>query len=199
MNVFLVEEAWTGQVPLAAALTDGGHAIVQNACLDHAILLEIAMHASVELVIFNLRVMDREVLRKICAVSEVRPLPVIVFVADSDAETTRLAIKSGISAYIIDGLETERLQPVIDLAVARFEEIRCLHQEVDLLKRQLQERKLVERAKGVLMKYARMSEEEAYTTLRKRSMDQNTRIAQVALEVITASELLHTQPDKACM
>ena len=193
MNIFLVEESCEGVVPLCDALESCGHSIVHHASLENAILLEIAMRESIDVVLFNLESIDKEILRKLCALSDVRPTPVIVFVKSSDPSMTRLAIKSGISAYIIDGFENERLESVIDLAIARFEEIHALQEEVKRLKKQLEERKLIERAKGVLMTASRMSEAEAYASMRKHSMDHNRKLAEVAGEVLAAMGL----PDKA--
>ena len=103
---------------------------------------------------------------------------------------TGTAIKSGVNAYIVDGLEEKRVQPIIDVAIARFREFQALKDELDATRSQLAERKVVEKAKGILMKHKDITEDEAYQSLRKMAMDKNKRIADVADGVISAFELL---------
>ena len=100
------------------------------------------------------------------------------------------AIKSGVKAYIVDGLEENRVQPIIDVAMARFREFQALKDELDATRNQLSERKTVEKAKGILMKHKNISEDDAYQSLRKVAMDKNKRIVDVSESVISAFELL---------
>ena len=113
-----------------------------------------------------------------------------MFTESSGDKMTGTAIKSGVNAYIVDGLEENRVQPIIDVAIARFREFQALKDELDATRSQLAERKAVEKAKGILMQHKNISEDEAYQSLRKMAMDKNKRIADVADGVISAFELL---------
>lgn len=94
------------------------------------------------------------------------------------------------SAYVVDGLQAERIKPVIDTAIARFQVLRQMRTELAETRRALEERKVIDRAKGLLMKAKGVSEEEAYARLRKTAMNQNRRVADVAEALVTASGLL---------
>jgi response regulator NasT len=114
-----------------------------------------------------------------------------MFTEESNSEMASSAIKSGVNAYIVDGLEENRVQPIIDVAIARFREFQALKDELDATRNQLSERKAVEKAKGLLMQRKNISEDEAYQSLRKMAMDKNKRIVDVAESVINAFELLN--------
>ncbi|MBI3496773.1 MAG: ANTAR domain-containing protein, partial [Proteobacteria bacterium] len=102
----------------------------------------------------------------------------------------RAALEAGVSAYVVDGLSVERVRPIVEVALARFEQWQALRRELDQAQTNLAERKLIERAKGIVMKQRRCTEDEAYALLRKLAMDRNQRLAQVAESVITMAELL---------
>jgi response regulator NasT len=99
-------------------------------------------------------------------------------------------VRSGVSAYVVDGLAPERITPILETAVARFEAFQAMKSELDSVKTQLSERKIVEKAKGILMKSAKLTEDAAYRALRKQAMDRNLQIVEVARQVIAVSELL---------
>ena len=113
-----------------------------------------------------------------------------MFTESSGDKMTGDAIKSGVNAYIVDGLEEKRVQPIIDVAIARFREFQALKDELDATRSQLAGRKAIEKAKGMLMEHKKVSEDEAYQSLLKMAMDKNTRIIDVAESVISAFELL---------
>lgn len=123
-------------------------------------------------------------------VNEEKPRPVVVFVDASDEAMMAEAIKAGVSAYVVDGLRDKRIKPILDVALARFREVQALRAELVKTKASLHERKIVERAKGILMKQRGMAEDEAYRTLRKLAMDQNRRLVEVAQTVIGMADLI---------
>jgi response regulator NasT len=100
------------------------------------------------------------------------------------------AINAGVSAYVVDGLNPARVKPVLDVAVARFNQFQALNDELGRAKASLAERKIIERAKGILMQQKKLSEEEAYRALRRAAMEQNRRIAEVAEYLVSAARLL---------
>ena len=119
------------------------------------------------------------------------PLPVVLFTEEDNREVISKAVRAGVSAYIVDGLDQHRLGTILDVAVARFQETERLRRELQDTKANLAERKAVERAKGILMKQRGFDEPEAYHALRKMAMDKNLRIGQVAENVIAVAELLN--------
>jgi response regulator NasT len=119
-----------------------------------------------------------------------RERPIIMFVDSSDAQATQAAIRAGVTAYIIDGLNPKRVKPILDVAIARFQEHHALRQELEKTKASLEERKVIERAKGLVMKERGLDEEAAYHLLRKQAMEQNKRLVEVAQMLLTYADLL---------
>jgi response regulator NasT len=99
-------------------------------------------------------------------------------------------VRAGVNAYVVDGLAPSRVQPIIDVAVARFEELQSLRSELQNAQTELADRKTIERAKGVLMKRRNIDEQEAYRQLRKMAMDENMKLVQVAQEILRAAKIL---------
>jgi response regulator NasT len=118
------------------------------------------------------------------------PKPIVIFTDKSESDLIKGAIQAGVSAYVVDGLVAERVKPVIEIARARFEHDQSLRQELTKTRSQLEERKTIERAKGLIMKSRNLSEDEAYKALRKLAMNRNQRLIDVAKDVISVSELL---------
>jgi response regulator NasT len=113
-----------------------------------------------------------------------------MFVDHSDTDMIRAAVESGVGAYVVDGLRKERVKSILDMAVSRFNAFSQLRDELERAKQELEDRKIVERAKGILMKERGMTEEAAYSLLRKAAMNENRRVAEVAQSLVTATRLL---------
>lgn len=189
LKIILVDDNTGRSAILRRALQDSGHEVIcrlQNS--DNLVNSNEITHADV--IIINSDIPDQALFVNINEVNQVKPKPIVMFAQQSSSKMTGSAIKSGVNAYIIDGLEENRVQPIIDVAIARFREFQALKDELDNTKSQLVERKLVEKAKGLLMKHKNISEDESYQTLRKMAMDKNKRIAEVAESVISVFELL---------
>ena len=133
---------------------------------------------------------DRDILEGLRRVGQERNRPVVMFAQDGRAETIRAAVEAGVAAYVVDGLQPDRVRPVIDVAIARFAQFQELRAELDKAKVSLAERKLVERAKGILMKSRNCGEEQAYAAMRKMAMDQKARLIDIAGKIIAAADLL---------
>jgi response regulator NasT len=114
---------------------------------------------------------------------------IAMFVDQSDAASTEAAVDAGVSAYIVGGLRKDRIQNILDLCISRFNAFSRLQNELDRTRSALEERKVIDRAKGILMKAKSLTEETAYAMLRKTAMNENKKIAEVAQSVITAAEL----------
>jgi response regulator NasT len=143
-----------------------------------------------DVIVIDLENPSRDVLEQMFQVSRIVKRPVAMFVDQSDAEQIRAAVDAGVSAYIVDGLRKERMRNILDLCVSRFNAFSRLQSELDRAKSALDERKLIDRAKGILMKAKNLSEEDAYALMRRTAMNENKKIVDIAQSVVTAAELL---------
>jgi response regulator NasT len=116
--------------------------------------------------------------------------PIAMFVDQSDAASIQASVDAGVSAYIVDGLKKERIKPILDLCISRFNAFAKLQDELDRTKHALEERKVIDRAKGILMKLKGLTEDEAYVLLRSTAMREKKKIGEIAQSILTASELL---------
>jgi two-component system, response regulator / RNA-binding antiterminator len=143
-----------------------------------------------DVIFIDLENPNRDVLEQMFQVSRCVRRPIAMFVDRSDTDMIAAAVDAGVGAYVVDGLRKERIKAVLDMAVSRFNAFFKLREELDRTKAALDERKVVERAKGILMKERGLSEETAYGLLRKAAMNENRRVAEVAQSVVTAAGLL---------
>ncbi len=143
-----------------------------------------------DVIFIDLENPNRDVLEQMFQVSRSVHRPIAMFVDRSDTDMIEAAVDAGVGAYVVDGLRKERIKAVLDMAVSRFNAFSKLRDELDRARAALDERKLVDRAKGILMAGKGMSEEAAYALLRKAAMNENRRIAEVAQSVVTAARLL---------
>jgi response regulator NasT len=141
-----------------------------------------------DLVIIDADAPDRDLLEQIGARAQGRPI--VMFVDQSDEEASLRAIEAGVSAYVVNGLSPARVRPVLDVAIARFRHIEGLRAELARSRADLAERKLIERAKGLLMQRRGLSEAQAYVALRRQAMNEGLRLAEVARRVLSVAELL---------
>jgi response regulator NasT len=133
---------------------------------------------------------SRDTLEHLAVINAAAPRPVVMFAKNRDGRVMRKAFKAGVSAYVVDGLSPGRLAPVIDVAIARFEEHQELKRERDDATQALADRKTIDRAKGVLMKARGMDEEAAYAALRKLAMDRGQPLARAAADVVEMAKVL---------
>ena len=133
---------------------------------------------------------SRDTLENICMITESCPRPIVMFAHDPASESIREAVRAGVNAYVVDGLSPERIAPIIETAMARFEAFQAVKDELAQTRTKLSERKLIERAKGILMKEKNLSEDAAYSMLRKLAMDKNLSLGALAEQVVTVAKLL---------
>ena len=143
-----------------------------------------------DVVLIDIANPSRDTIEELTLATSPLDRPVAVFVDQSDGSLTKAAIEAGVSAYVVDGLRPERVKPVVDAAITRFNMFRRMREELAETKRALEERKLIDRAKGMLMKAKGIEEDAAYALLRKTAMDQGKKIAEIAAALVTAAELL---------
>ena len=174
---------------LCQALSSAGHHVTAPPAAPLQLSRLIAEHTP-DVIIIDTDSPDRDMLEHICVVSRDDPRPIVMFSGDRDSDKIREAVRAGVSAYVVDGLSEQRIQPILDVAIARFSELQALRQELLNTRSKLEERKLIDRAKGILMQARGLSEEDAYEALRKLAMGSSQRIAEVARQVISMRGLL---------
>ncbi|MBN8186035.1 ANTAR domain-containing protein [Salipiger thiooxidans] len=143
-----------------------------------------------DVVLIDIESPSRDMLEELALASGPLDRPVAMFVDRDGAGLTEAAIEAGVSAYIVDGMKPQRVKPIMDAAIARFRIFQRMRTELAETKRALEERKMIDRAKGMLMKARGIDEDEAYALLRKTAMDQGRRVAEVAAALVTAAGLL---------
>ena len=146
-----------------------------------------------DLIIVDMESPSRDTLEDMRRITADRPRPIVMFVDQSDESTTAEAMRLGISAYVIDGLNPARVKPILDVAMARFAEFQKLRAELDQAKMDLADRKIIERAKALLMKTRSIPEEQAHRLMQKLAMDQNQRLVDVARSILALAQIF--KPD----
>jgi two-component system, response regulator / RNA-binding antiterminator len=143
-----------------------------------------------DIILIDLENPSRDVLEAMFQVSRAVKRPIAMFVDQSDSASIQASVEAGVSAYIVDGLKKERIKPILDLCVSRFNAFAKLQEELERTKSQLEDRKIIEKAKGILMKVKGLNEDEAYVLLRSTAMREKKKIGEIAQSIITASEML---------
>ncbi|APG88742.1 two-component response regulator protein (plasmid) [Sinorhizobium americanum CCGM7] len=143
-----------------------------------------------DVIVIDIENPNRDMMEHLFQLTRTVGRPIAMFVDRSDTASIEAAVEAGVSAYVIDGLRKERVKPILDMAVSRFNAFSRLQRELADAKSALEERKLVERAKGILMKMRGLSEEEAFTLLRQTAMNEKKKISEIAQSVVTAAGLL---------
>jgi len=174
---------------VAAGLVADGCEVV-GVVPDHADIVSLVRATGADVIVCDLDHASRDAIDSMQALHRDEPRPVVMFVDRTDSGSTEAALKAGVAAYVVEGLSPTRVRAVIDVAVARFKAHQGLRAELHEAKTALNDRKLVERAKGLLMQTRKMSEEEAYRTLRRLAMDQGKKLSETATNVIAMEKLL---------
>ncbi|MDE1981668.1 MAG: ANTAR domain-containing protein [Betaproteobacteria bacterium] len=133
---------------------------------------------------------SRDILEHLAVMDRTAPRPVVLFGSDRTNDTIRQVVEAGVSTYVVDGLDISRLQPLIEIAVARFEHYQSLKGKLEEANRQLDERKIIDQAKNLLIKHRKLDESTAYALLRKTAMSRGETIATVARELVGSASLL---------
>lgn len=153
-------------------------------------LLQHIYDADPDVVVISLESPSRDMLEQLFQMSRIVKRPIAMFVDQSDRSAITAAIDAGVSAYIVGGLQKERVKSILDVCISRFNAMARLQDELERTKSALEERKIIDRAKGILMRAKALSEDEAYRLMRKTAMNEKKKIAEIAQSVVTAAELL---------
>ena len=188
-RIVLVDEKAERSGDLERALAAEGYSVVARLSSRDDLRARIAELAP-DVVIVDMQSPDRDVFEDMQRIHAEQPRPILMFVDESDAASIRAAVRAGVSAYVVDGLRSRSVRPIVELAIARFEEHEALRRELREARLHLEERKVVDRAKGILMQRRGVGEEEAYRLLRKAAMDRQVKIAEVARDLVALADLL---------
>jgi response regulator NasT len=180
--------------PVRAAILEEG---VREAGHVHVVRIDETSHLLAriyafepDVILIDLENPSRDLLEQMFQVSRAARRPVAMFVEQSDAASIEAAVDAGVSAYVVGGLRKERIKTILDLCISRFNAFARLQGELERTRTALDERKAIDRAKGILMKAKNLTEHDAYALLRRTAMNENKKIADVAQSVITAADLL---------
>lgn len=189
LRVLIVDDSDERVGVLREGLERAGHqvAAVLSSPFD---LLQAIETARPDVIVIDTDSPSRDVLENLFAVTRSNPRPIVMFSKDSASASVREAVRAGVSAYVVDGLEVARVKPILEAAMARFEEFQELRDQLADANLKLEERKLVERAKGLLMRSRGLDEESAFQLLRRQSMQERRRLGEVAERLIAAADLL---------
>ncbi len=189
MRIAIIDTSTTRAAIISDGLREAG--LTDLVVVDPAGPLLVQLEASrPEVVLVNLENPSRDVLEEFFVMSRALARPIAMFVDSSDAEATAAAVDAGVSAYIVDGLAKQRIKPVLDLAVRRFQAFAKLQAELHDARSALADRAAIDKAKAILIKRRGLDEPAAYALLRNHAMKSNRRIAEVAEAIITSDAVM---------
>jgi response regulator NasT len=195
LKILVIDEKRIRASIIEAGLREAGH---QHVTVVHDVS-GIARHiAEIEpdVIVIDLENPNRDMLENMFQLSRVVKRPIAMFVDRSDLASIEAAVDAGVSAYVVDGLRKERVKPILDMAISRFNAFSRMARELEEARTALENRKLIDRAKGILMKSRGLSEEQAYGLLRRTAMNQNRKISEIAQSLVTAAGLLGPGDDE---
>lgn len=187
LKILVIDESPDRAEILLSGLRDAGYSLVEH-LRDMTDLLRRVAAIGPDVILIDLENPNRDAVEQMFRVSREVKRPIAMFVDETDSEKTMSAIKAGVSAYIVDGLRRERIKPIVDLAISRFEAYRALEQRAEDAETKLSQRKTIDRAKSLLMKKRGWDEPEAYDAIRRAARDKGKRMVEVAESIITAEE-----------
>jgi len=190
IRVLLVDDDRGRGALIAQALGDAGSDFNIMRPDANSNLIKLVESFRPDVIIIEVDSPSRDTLEHLSIINELNPKPVVMFSNDNDSALIGKAIRSGVSAYVVDGLAHHRVLGILEVAIARFREYQALRDELTNTKNQLADRKIIDKAKGFLMKQKHIDEDEAFKALRKMAMDKGQSIAEVATSVMAVAELL---------
>lgn len=189
LSVVLIDDNPARAEIVESGLRDAGYVLLAR--LDGT--YDLATRVSVlqpDVIVISIDSPGRDAIEDLRRTTEQQPRPIALFADRSDPATIAAGMEAGVSAYVVKGLTQDRVQPVVDVAVAHFNRYHSMREELERARLSLVERKTVDRAKGLLMEQKGIAEEAAYKLLRKLAMDQNKRIGEVAQDLLTYAKAL---------
>lgn len=194
LNVLVIDENRIRASVIEEGLRDAGYDSV-TIIADMTGLVRRITDINPDVIVIDLENPNRDVLESMFQISRAVKRPIAMFVDKSDEASIEAAVDAGVSAYIVDGLKQERVRPILKMAISRFNAFSRLSRELEEARGELENRKLIDRAKGLVMRARGLSEKEAYALLRRTAMEQNRKIVEIAQSLITAASLLDPGED----
>jgi response regulator NasT len=188
LRIMLVDHDSARSAILEQALSDARHQVVARIKSEQNLLREVQKHQP-DIIIIDIESPGRDTLEEMREISRDQPKPIILFSNKRDGDYIRQAVQAGVSAYVVDGLSRERVMPIVEVAMARFREFDALRRELEETRNQLADRKVIDKAKGILMRQKGLTEEDSYKLLRKTAMNRNMRVADVARTLLALEGL----------
>jgi len=188
-RVMLVDDTPSQSVILEQALLDQGLMVVCRLENAQGLIKNVEIHQP-DIIIMQLESPDRDTLENMAVLNQHNPKPVILFCDDDDSQIITQAVQAGVSAYIVDDLNPNRIKSILAVASARFGEHQALRKELKQSQDQLADRKIIDKAKGLLMKTKGLDEDQAYHAMRKMAMDQSKPLVAIAQNILSVMELL---------
>ena len=191
LSILIIDENRLRAQIIEDGLREAGHALVTVLATNHEAARRIT-EISPDVVVIDLENPNRDQLEHYFSLSRALKKPIAMFVDRSDSAEIEAAVEAGVSAYVVDGLKKERVKPILDMAISRFNAFARLTRELEEARSALEDRKLIDQAKAILIKSRGMNEADAYALLRKTAMNQNRKIVDIAQSLITAAGLLES-------
>jgi response regulator NasT len=188
-RALVIDDHEPSRTRLAAILRERGYEIVGEGATGKSAIV-FAHTATPDVILMAVGLPDIDGIEAAHEIIQSKPLPIVLITSHSDGATIERAKSAGVMAYLLKPLRGEELRPTIELAISRFQEFTSLREENSTLKETLEARKIIERAKGLLMEQRRLSEEQAYSLIKKTSMNMRRPMAEVAQAIILAGGLL---------
>ena len=189
LRILLIDDTEKKVGRLRAALVEAGFEVIEESGLTIDLPRRVET-VRPDVILIDTESPGRDVMDQVVLVSRDLPRPIVMFTDEHDPGVMRQAIQAGVSAYIVEGIHARRLQPILDVAMARFESDQALKAQLQARDLQLAERKRIELAKGLLMKMKDCDEEQAYTLMRRQAMSKQQKLVQVAEQIIAMHDLL---------
>ena len=189
LTILVIDENAIRASVIEDGLRQAGH---DNVTVVHELLgvARIIERLAPDVIVIDIENPNRDVLEQMFQVSRAVRRPIAMFVDQCDAASIQASVEAGVSAYVVDGLRKERIKPILDMAISRFNAFSRMARELEEAKSQLENRKVIDRAKSILMKSRGLDEETAYGLLRRTAMDQNRKIVEIAQSLVMTAGLL---------
>ena len=189
LSILIIDENRIRASIIEDGLREAGHARVV-VLHDVNQVARTIQNSDPDVIVIDLENPQRDTLEHFFSLSRAVQRPIAMFVDRSDGAMIEKSVEAGVSAYVVNGLRKERVKPILDMAISRFNAFAKLRQELAEVRSELEDRKVVDRAKGILMKTRSISEADAYALLRSTAMNQNRKLVEIAQSLITAADLL---------
>ena len=189
LNVLVIDESRSRAGEICAGLALAGYRVAAILADADNLTSEVEK-LQPDVILIDTESPSRDTLENLAVMNKDMPRPVVIFTHEDGQDAIRDAVKAGVSAYIVDGLDPKRIKPIVEVARARFEETQALRRELDEISQKLSDRKLVDKAKGVLMVARGLDEDAAYHTIRKLAMERGQPMAKIARDIIDMAKVL---------